>query len=122
VARNLDRLKRIWIIRSDKEHREARQFLATTWAGYGWRDMREKFDECEKRVEILRKKNDFYTMMILVKTNQEAVSKILAQLGSIQNPNDEQTQQIADMQDLVERLREMHKDLVDFIATASSAP
>lgn len=119
LRNRLDRLKKAWNIpRSNAAHRQAREFFTKTWPGLGWRDMREKLEDCEKHMEVLRTNTDFLTAQVLLRTNLEKIRQLDEQLTTVKaSTKVEDQEKIPDMEDLLAKLREMSNDLRDFIVT-----
>jgi tetratricopeptide (TPR) repeat protein len=117
VQRRLERLKKMWNIpRSNTAHRQAREYFLKTWPDLAWRDRREKLEECERQMEVLRANGDSLTAQILLKTNLDVIRKLGEMLTAAKEANKEEDQaRIADMEDLLSRLLELNGDLADFI-------
>jgi tetratricopeptide (TPR) repeat protein len=111
----LEKFQKAWRA-TTAEHKAARAFFVTTWPGLPWRDMRDKFEECEKKMEVLRAQSDYLTAQLLVKTNQDVIEKLRAMLAQPAGSGDEgATDRAADIEDLLLKLRDMNNDLLDFI-------
>lgn len=120
VKRKLDSLRKAWNA-ATPEHRAARAFFQKTWPGLSWREMRDKFEECEKQMEVIRKVGDYLTARMILKANTDMMEKLRALLANEKPNEDEGNTKAADIEDLLLKLRDQNNDLIDFIRNAMAA-
>lgn len=120
LKRKLDTLRRIWLIRNNPAHQAARDFFVKTWPELGWRDVRSRFEEAEKHLRELEKVGDFLTARLFLRANLAHIEKVQALLTQLTSSTSEEDQTKAEeVEGLLDQLRLLNKDLLDFIAKAS---